>query len=70
MTRVCTRCRRPFTPADLARRQSRDMEAERRSVGLEGVQFMGYRCPICGMNDIFVEILPLAGPAHAGIAYK
>jgi len=61
MKRECTRCRRPFAPGDLAREESRNMEAERKAAGLEGVRFLYYRCPDCGMNDIFVDILPRPG---------
>ncbi|HJZ91224.1 MAG TPA: hypothetical protein VKE40_10150 [Gemmataceae bacterium] len=57
MKRECTRCGRPFTPNDLAREESRNMEAERKAAGLEGVRFLYYRCP-CGMDDIFVDVLP------------
>jgi hypothetical protein len=41
------------------------MEAERKAAGLEGVRFLYYRCPACGVDDIFVDILPLEGEAHA-----
>ena len=61
MKRECTRCRRPFTPADLVRDQTRNMEAQRKAAGLEGVRFLYCRCPSCGMDDIFVDILPLSG---------
>ena len=61
MKRDCTRCGRAFTPADLARQESKGMEAERRAAGLEGVRFLYYHCPGCGMNDIFVDILPRPG---------
>jgi hypothetical protein len=57
MKRECTRCGRPFTPPDLARTESKTMEADRKAAGLEGVRFLYYRCP-CGMDDIFVDILP------------
>jgi hypothetical protein len=59
MKRDCTRCRRPYTPQDLARTESRNMEADRKAAGLEGVRFLYYQCP-CGTADIFVDILPLA----------
>lgn len=59
MKRTCTRCSRSFTPDDLAREESKGMEAERKARGLEGVRFLYYRCP-CGTNDIFVDILPRA----------
>jgi hypothetical protein len=57
MKRVCTRCHRPFTKEDLARNESKGMESERKAKGLDGVRFIYYHCP-CGMNDIFVDILP------------
>ena len=59
MGRDCTRCRRPFAPADLSREETENLEAGRRSAGLEGVKFVYFRCPVCGMDDIFVDILPL-----------
>jgi hypothetical protein len=65
MNRDCTRCRRRFTPDDLAHEESTDMEAERKAAGLEGVRFLYFRCPGCGTNDIFVDILPLAGESPA-----
>jgi hypothetical protein len=37
------------------------MEAERKAAGLEGVRFLYYHCTACGMDDIFVDILPLQG---------
>jgi len=37
------------------------MEAERRANGLEGVRFLYYRCPGCGLADIFVDVHPLEG---------
>jgi hypothetical protein len=61
MLRKCTHCERQFTPADLAREESRNMEAERKASGLTGVRFLYYHCPGCGINDIFVDILPLQG---------
>jgi hypothetical protein len=57
MKRECKHCGRPFTPRDLARTESRNMEAERKAAGLEGVRFLYYRCP-CGTADIFVDVLP------------
>jgi hypothetical protein len=61
MKRECTRCRRPFAPVDLAREESKNMEADRKAAGLEGVRFVYYRCPDCGTDDIFVDILQLEG---------
>lgn len=61
MMRMCTRCGRAFTPPDLAREESREMEAERRAAGLQGVLFRYYDCPACGQADIFVDVAALAG---------
>jgi len=64
MHRSCTRCQRPFSPKDLSRNESRNMESERKAAGLTGVRFLYYHCPECSMNDIFVDILPLAGESR------
>jgi hypothetical protein len=60
MHRDCTRCRRPFTLADLSREETQNLEAGRKATGLEGVKFAYFHCPACGMDDIFVAIVPLA----------
>src|ERR1700730_4829450 len=54
MLRDCTHCHRPFEPQDLAREESKGMEAERKALGLRGVLFRYYVCPECGYADIFV----------------
>ena len=59
MHRDCTRCRRPFTLADLSREETDNLEADRKANGLAGVKFLYFHCPACEMNDIFVAILPL-----------
>jgi hypothetical protein len=59
MPRECTRCRRPFVLADLSREETENMEAQRKANGLEGVKFVYFHCSACGMDDIFVAILPL-----------
>jgi hypothetical protein len=64
MDRECTRCQRPFMPADLCRSESKGMEAERKAARLEGVRFLYYHCPACDTDDIFVDILPLEGESH------
>ena len=61
MRRFCTNCYREFTQGDFVREQSRGMEAERLAYGLEGVQFLYYHCPDCGLDDVFVDLLPLDG---------
>jgi hypothetical protein len=43
----------------MSREETGNMEAERQANGLEGVKFLYFHCPTCGMNDIFVAILPL-----------
>ena len=58
MTRDCTRCRRPFALADLSREDSANLEAERKASGLDGVKFLYFHCPGCGMDDIFVAVVP------------
>jgi hypothetical protein len=63
MQRECTRCHRQFRPQDLARSESRNLEAARRAAGLGGVRFLYYACPACWTADIFVDILPRAGEA-------
>jgi hypothetical protein len=60
MMRRCTRCDRQFTPENLAREESKEMEADRKAAGLEGVRFLAYRCP-CGMADYFVDLLSREG---------
>jgi hypothetical protein len=40
------------------------MEAERRAAGLEGVRFLYFHCPSCGMDDILVGVLPLPGESR------
>lgn len=61
MNRECAHCRRPLTREDLVREESEGMEAERAKLGLQGVRFLYYRCPGCGLADIFVDVLPLEG---------
>ena len=59
MQRDCTRCRRPFALTDLSREETGNLEAQRKATGLEGVKFLYFHCPACGMNDVFVAIVPL-----------
>jgi len=57
MKRECGKCGRAYFPDDLARGESKGMEAERKAAGLEGVRFLYYQCP-CGGADVFVDVLP------------
>jgi hypothetical protein len=59
MQRHCTQCGHALTARDLAWEESQGMEAERRALGLEGVKFRYYICPVCDHADIFVHVLPL-----------
>jgi hypothetical protein len=61
MLRKCSKCHKEFTPQELAREETKGMEAERKALGLQGVLFRFYTCSACGTADIFVEILPLEG---------
>jgi len=59
MSRECTRCGRLFELADLSREETENFESQRKAVGLEGVKFLYFHCTACGMDDIFVAIVPL-----------
>jgi hypothetical protein len=61
MIRKCTHCQKDFTPGELAREESKGMEAERKAMGLEGVLFRYYSCSSCGHACIFVDIRGLEG---------
>jgi hypothetical protein len=64
MHRHCTHCRKEFTPQELARQESRGMEAERKAMGLQGVLFRYYTCAACGQADIFVDLKRLPGESE------
>jgi hypothetical protein len=65
MMRQCEHCHRPFTPADFVKEESKNMEADRKALGLEGTRFLYYTCPGCGNDAIFLDILRLDGEAEA-----
>ena len=65
MTRECPHCHNPLAPQDLSKGTSKEMEAERRALGLEGVRFRFYTCSRCGHDDIFLDVLPLPGEGEA-----
>jgi hypothetical protein len=61
MMRCCTNCQATFSPQDLDREESKEMEADRKAQGLQGILFRRYRCSHCGFENIFVDLLPLPG---------
>lgn len=61
MRRECTNCSRPFSRSDFVKDETKHMEAERRALGLEGVRFLYYRCPVCSCEDVFLDLIPLDG---------
>jgi hypothetical protein len=61
MMRECSHCHKQLTPEELAREESKGMEAERKALGLQGVCFLYYNCSDCGYADIFVDVHAVAG---------
>ena len=61
MIRVCRHCSRAFTAQDFVKEESKNMEADRKRLGLIGVRFLYYTCPACKHDDIFLDILHLDG---------
>ncbi len=61
MIRVCRHCNRPFTAQDFVKEESKNMEADRKRLGLEGVRFHYYACPGCKHDDIFLDLHHLDG---------
>ena len=61
--RKCSHCHKLLTPNELAKEESKGMEAERKALGLHGVRFLYYNCSDCGYADIFVDVHPLVGEA-------
>src|SRR5262249_121459 len=61
MLRSCTGCGKVFRPSELARAESRGMEAERQGLGWGGGLFRFYPCHDCGQADIFLDLRPLDG---------
>jgi hypothetical protein len=64
MKRKCSHCHKDFTPEELAKEESKEMEAQRKASGLQGVLFRYYTCSACGTADIFVDIHSLDGEAE------
>jgi hypothetical protein len=61
MMRECTQCQRPFAPQDFVKEESKNMESERKALGLEGVRFLYYTCPRCNRDAIFLDLHYLDG---------
>jgi hypothetical protein len=61
MLRACTHCDRPFTVRDFVKEESKGMESDWKALGLEGVRFLYYRCPVCDQVDIFIDLRRLDG---------
>jgi hypothetical protein len=59
MNRQCSRCGRIFTRTDFVKEESRNLEAERKAARLQGVHFFDYRCPACGNEDLFLDVVRL-----------
>jgi hypothetical protein len=56
MQRECSECKRRFTTDDFVKEESKNMEAERKALGLEGVRFLYYTCSDCGHDAIFLDL--------------
>ena len=41
-----------FALPDLSREETGNLEAQRKANGLEGVKFLYFHCPACGMDDM------------------
>ena len=61
MQRECRHCHRHFTPGDLVKDLSKEIEAARKAQGVEGVHFRCYACSHCGKDNLFVDVQPLEG---------
>ena len=61
MKRQCSRCGRTFTRDDFVKDESRSLEADRMAARLDGVHFSDYRCPACGNEDVFLDVVRLDG---------
>jgi len=59
--RWCNHCQCKLTEHDLLERECQNMEAERASLDLKGVQFRYYSCPHCGHDNLFLEVVQLPG---------
>jgi hypothetical protein len=46
------------------------MESERKEAGLAGVRFVYYRCTSCGVEDIFIDVVPCEGESPEDYATR
>lgn len=69
MVRTCARCGQGLAAGRLDRNRSRRMEVDRAAAGLVGVRFAYYRCP-CGVDDVFIDVFPVAGEAPGTLAHR
>lgn len=70
MRRKCSHCGKEFTPRELARQESGEMEAEREAQRLGGLPFLCLMCSACGYFDLFVDIQPLAGESDRAFCLR
>jgi hypothetical protein len=68
--RECSHCHKVLTPSELAREESKGMEAERKALGLQGVRFLYYNCSDCDYADIFVDVHPLIGETAEAFRWR
>ena len=68
--RECLQCGHPFTASDLSRYVSKEIEAERKSSGVEGVLFRCYVCPECGQENLFLDVHHLDGETPAEFKHR
>ena len=61
MMRECKHCHKLFTPRELCKDVSKEIESERKASGVDGVLFRCYTCAHCGVDNLFVDIHPLEG---------
>jgi hypothetical protein len=64
MFRQCSHCGKPFTPQDLCKDVTKNLEAQRTASGIEGVLLRVYTCSDCARDDVFVDVCPLPGESR------
>jgi hypothetical protein len=65
MFRQCSRCGKPFTPQELCKDITKNLEAKRLASGVEGVLLRVYTCAQCSRDDVFVDVCALPGESDA-----